>query len=95
MLCLAVFEPCLYGLTFLSVPTTKGLSLAMTIGTEKTQVFETVVVVDAIFVLKLKHDFLIVPHQYTITLCVIRVIACGTLISPIKIAYESFFYFNG
>ena len=61
MLCLAVFNPCLSGLTFLNVPTTKGVSLAMTVGTEKFHVFETIVVVDAVFVLELKHDFLFVP----------------------------------
>ena len=58
----------------------------MTIWTEKTKVFETIVVVDAIFVLELKHDFMFIPHQYTITLCEIFVLACGTLINPIKIA---------
>ena len=63
----------------------------MTVSTEKFQVFETIVVVDAVFMLELKHDFLFVPNQYTITLCEILVLTSGTFVRPIKIAYESFF----
>ena len=65
----------------------------MTIWTEEFQVLEAIVGSVAVFMLELKHDFLIVPHQYTITLCEMLVLACGTLISPIKIAYQSFFDF--
>ena len=61
MASLAVFEPRLYDPMFLTISTTKGLSLAMTICTEEFKVVETIVVVDPIFMLELKHDFLYVP----------------------------------
>jgi hypothetical protein len=37
----------------------------------------------AILMLKLKHDFLVVPKQYTIPLCESLVLACGTLIGAL------------
>jgi hypothetical protein len=75
---------------FRSVPTSVGAGLRMTIRTQKLKVFETVVVVNTIFMLELKNDFLFVPHQYTITLCEILVLASGTLVRKIKIRQQSF-----
>ena len=58
----------------------------MTIRTQKLKVFEAVVVVNTIFMLELKNDFLFLPYQYTITLCEILVLTSDTLVNPIKIA---------
>ena len=62
MLDFAVFKPCLAGLVFLTVVTSERRCLTMTVRTQKLEIFEVVVVVIAIFMLELKHDFLIVPH---------------------------------
>jgi hypothetical protein len=62
----------------------------MAVGTEKCKIFETVVRIHSVNMLELKHDFLFVPHQYTIVRCEILVLACGTLVNPIKITYKSF-----
>lgn len=63
----------------------------MTIWTEEFQVLEAIVGSVAVFMLELKHDFLFLPHQYTITICEVLILACGTLINPIKITQKSFF----
>jgi hypothetical protein len=65
----------------------------MTRGTQETKILGSVVIIYPINMLELEHDFLVVPQQYTITLCESLVLACGTLIIPIKIAHQSFFDF--
>ena len=46
---------------FLTVVTSERRCLTMTVRTQKLEIFEVVVVVIAIFMLELKHDFLFVP----------------------------------
>jgi hypothetical protein len=46
----------------MTVSTTIGLSLAMTICTEEFKVLETIVVVNPVYVLELENDFLFIPH---------------------------------
>jgi len=85
MICPAIFNPCMCGLVFFTIRTTVRAGLRMTIWAEQTEIFESIVVVDAVYVLELKNDFLFTPHQYTITLCEIFVLTFSTLVNFVKL----------
>ena len=53
----------------------------------------SIVIIHPIDVFQLKSDFLVIPHENTITICEVRIFVRVALINPIKIAYQTFFDF--